>query len=647
MNLPRLHFAAALVACAAVSAARGGDAARLRAVGRIHELQSYRLGKNSFVESTDRRAGAWTGKGYRFTLLDVQGAGSLRHIWTTTRKDGPYVEWQFYVDGESEPSIRGRIDELVRAAENVAACPNPACSVPFSAANRDWNFFVPVPFEKSLRIDVVQETPRVGLLFAQLDYRTGDDSLRGVRLRSERSGAGLALRYSGWRQNPEPSWTAEFVAPAGRTAAPGERVLIGAVDGPAIIRRLRIDGPLDGAVQLQVRYDGAAGYAIDAPLRRLFGEFQGASFERTGPTRAASYLPMPFRSKCEIFVENRGREPAQVSAVLDVEKVPEFRPDWGYLHVLYQQAAPANGHQPPQILYVRGRGHWLGMSLFNTGHDHGGGDFAVVDGETDAPAMLHGVNGEDYFTFAWFGQGQHQPYAQAITNERGRYRHHFENPYPFSKSLLIQWGAFPGLRPESVAVWYQDSPEDTTVRAGAPELAESWDVFGPVPLAEGGSRIFGVLPSVGELDAGKRFLCRNTTESFESGWMREETIGTSLNLTYISRHGSQVESEKALGGNGHAFLARKRFISSQARTLAAVLTHDDPIEVELNGKVVYRAAEPFRGFQSRGFELPVREGLNEIVVRLSSYFNETFNWAGFNLRLTDAAGKAVRLTDLN
>ncbi len=190
------------------------------------------------------------------------------------------------------------------------------------------------------------------------------------------------------------------------------------------------------------------------------------------------------------------------------------------------------------------------------------------------------------------------------------------------------------------------SSEDTTVRAGAPELAESWDVFGPVPLA-GTDRMFGVLPSVADLDAGKRFLCRNTAESFESGWMREETIGTSLNLTYISRHGSQVESEKALGGNGHAFLARKRFLSSQARMLAAVLTHDDPVEVELNGKVVYRAAEPFRGFQSRGFELPAREGVNELVVRLSSYFNETFNWAGFNLSLTDAAGNAVRLSDLN
>ncbi len=31
------------------------------------------------------------------------------------------------------------------------------------------------------------------------------------------------------------------------------------------------------------------------------------------------------------------------------------------------------GYRQHQALYVRGRGHWLGTALYNTGHDHGGG----------------------------------------------------------------------------------------------------------------------------------------------------------------------------------------------------------------------------------------------------------------------------------
>ena len=297
---------------------------------------------------------------------------------------------------------------------------------------------------------------------------------------------------------------------------------------------------------------------------------------------------------------------------------------------MYNRSEPTNGHHPHQVLHVKGRGHWLGMSLFNTGHDHGGGDFAVIDGGSTTPAFLHGVNGEDYFTFAWFGRGQHQPYAQAITNERGRYRHHFENPYPFRESIQIEWGAFPGLQPESVAVWYQDSPEDTTVPESA--AVEVWDVFGPVPIPLEASKsragLYDGLPSAAELDAGKSFLIQNQGESFTSGWLWERQVGASLNLTYISRHGVAVNGEKFLGGNGHALLARKRFVSRRAEELVVLLSHDDPIEVQLNGKTIYSETSQFHGFATRRVLLPVRAGDNELVVRLTNYFNDTFNWAG-------------------
>ena len=48
----------------------------------------------------------------------------------------------------------------------------------------------------------------------------------------------------------------------------------------------------------------------------------------------------------------------------------------------------------------------MGMTVYDTHHDHGGGDFAIIDANTPYPSFLHGINGEDYFSFAFFGKGE-------------------------------------------------------------------------------------------------------------------------------------------------------------------------------------------------------------------------------------------------
>ena len=51
----------------------------------IHVLRDYRPGKNSFVEGPDRRLGYYTAPGQRLTLLELEGPGSVRHLWSTWR----------------------------------------------------------------------------------------------------------------------------------------------------------------------------------------------------------------------------------------------------------------------------------------------------------------------------------------------------------------------------------------------------------------------------------------------------------------------------------------------------------------------------------------------------------------------------------
>lgn len=615
------------------------ESLRSGALDDLFVLRAYRPGKNSFVESPERHTGVWTNQGFRYTLADLKGQGSLRHIWTTRGDGEPYFDWEFFVDGEQDPSIRGTDVELVEAASRFPIPVAPGNWLPVH--NRAFNFYLPVPFETSLRIDVVQKQPSFWLWFCQMDYRLNDPSMAGARLVNRREGTNLTFSYVGlasqqrqMRSSSLPRLEEGF---ANTEVNAGEEVTLARLTGPAIIRELRLRWAEGAKLRLLVRYDGAQTFAVNSPVDRFFGPFQGVSFYQHATNDSSCYLPMPYSQACEIRIRNDGTNSAAVSGKAMVESIPVFSPAWGYFHALHQQTPDTDGHRLHQVLYARGRGHWVGMTLYNTGHDHGGGDFAVIDGEGDSPAFLHGVNGEDYFTFAWFGKGAHHPYAVAHSNEEGRYRHHLENLYPFEKSIAIEWGAFAGLSPESVAVWYQDSPEDTTLPDGARAESVEWDVFGPIPIphnAQGNATVplFSVLPSIADLDAGKTFECRLVKEHFTSGWQKDWSVGPMLNLTYIARHGTKIDYEAELGGTGHAFMARRFIESATERTVRCLFAHDDPIEVLVNDKRVFEGGKHFNGFESNWLDLPLKQGRNEVVVKLANYFNRNFNWTGFLFR---------------
>ncbi len=612
---------------------------RSSALDDIFVLQDYRAGKNSFVESPERHKDCWTDKEYRYTLLDLKGSGSIRHIWSTRRDGDPYFDMEFYVDGEDVPSIRGTDINLERAMAQYALPVAPANSVPLG--NRDFNFYLPIPFQKSIRVDAVQRHDSFGLWFCQMDYRLNDDSLNGARLFSEGQGENLTLSYIGLPQQKRmaPASTLKRETEAFDTVPlkPGELLRVARFSGPGIVRELEMKWPEQSNLRLLVRYEGCDAYAVNSPVDRFFGPFKGVAYFQHAPQHSSCYLPMPFKKSCEILLLNEGHRTAQVSGKAIAEKVSSFSKSWGYFHALHQKTDKTNGHRLHQVMYLRGWGHWLGMTLYKTGHDHGGGDFAVIDGEGDDPAFLHGVNGEDYFTFAWFGKGAHHPYAIAGTNDEGRYRHHYENVYPFHKSLAIEWGAFPDLSPESVSVWYQDSPEDTTIADGAREESSEWDVFGPVPIPfdKDGDAIddpYAVLPTVEDLDDGQQFECKLIEEKFTAGWMKEWSVGPMLNLTYIGRHKTRIAGEVELGGMGHAFMARKMINSETEGEKAFLFAHDDPIELWLNGNRIYAGGQHFNGFESNTIYLPLKKGANQVVVRLTNYFNRNFNWTGFFLR---------------
>lgn len=593
------------------------DAHRNYYLGDIDLLRDYRPGKVSYVESPERRLGCFDQPGFRFTLLELEGAGSIRHLWCTFQPGKGDHRVDFYLDGATTPTLSGTLSQLIDRACAERAVPVPG----FIGRNYAYNLFQPINFTRGARI-VIETIDPVWILFYQIDFRT--------EIVSAPPDVKPAVV-----PGPQHEGSSHV------TIAPGDIATVITAEGPAVLRRwsLRTDRSLADHRQLDlsIRYDGAPSDAVAATLGDFFGPFRSVALDTDPATGMRTcHLPMPFAKSVQIRLHNRSTQPVTVDAAFLVETLSGWTGERGYFHARGQTTTPTPGYRQHQVLYLRGRGHWLGMSLFNTGHDHGGGDFAVIDAEGERPAFLHGINGEDYFTFAWFGQGANHPFAVAHSNPEGRIRLHYENPYPFRTSFSLYWGTYPNLTTRSVAYWYQDAPDDTTVPDAANPLNVEWDCFGPVRLPlDATHRVAGdfvdALPSVVDLDAGKIFRCEMITESFVRGWTRQLSIGPMVELTYLGRHGTRVKIESELGGMGHAYLARRKFECVEARTATIQFSHDDPIRVLVNGAEVYRGGT-HAGFITVTFPVTFAAGKNEVTVQLMNQYNVNFNWAGFAWR---------------
>ena len=172
------------------------------------------------------------------------------------------------MDGESEPSLKGTDVDLIRAAERYPLQVAPANSVPLG--NRDFNWFLPIPFSTALRVDVVQRQPSFWLWFCQIDYRLEDPSLSGARLYGRGTGEDLRLNYAGLPSVPRTSGARQ--SPLTEMALPeitipaGKRKVLGRLSGPGIVRELRLRWDKADTARLSVRYDGAETDAISSSM---------------------------------------------------------------------------------------------------------------------------------------------------------------------------------------------------------------------------------------------------------------------------------------------------------------------------------------------------------------------------------------------
>jgi len=254
-----------------------------------------------------------------------------------------------------------------------------------------------------------------------------------------------------------------------RILQPDERVVLGDVAGPGMVRHIWLTIPHAPPEQLralilEVFYDGADQPSISVPLVDFFGaphgrpvDYQSALTSILEGRGFNSYLPMPFHDRIRVEVWNAAPVRQILYYQIDYTLQTELPDDLGLLHVTFRRENPTTLRRDFVIADgLRGPGRFLGCNVgvrvVDDADWYGEGEVKMYrDGESDLPTIC-GTGLEDYVGSAW-GLGRfHSAYSGAplvLSAEGdaepmgtqpdmvGFYRWHLPDPVMFERDLRV------------------------------------------------------------------------------------------------------------------------------------------------------------------------------------------------------------------
>lgn len=582
-------------------------------------------------------------KGYRvekFTSIDpadgkvceIHGPGVLKRLWTT-HNPGNKVRMYMYIDGEEKPILHGYVHELAAAAEKVSCR-----EIPLGGKHFDVycsTFYLPVRFEKSLRIEMEKDGPIRDGVYWQVECKKNTDE-QWPRLLQKNTKKGIELSYEFSRNKPEQTGAQLKEIECDlelEGCAPCKPIFL---EGPALIRRIELTGEALDKIGMRIAFDGNHSpekrvhgpFQVNAPLRYLVGKINSACIERLG-TRAIIHFPMPFQKQAvleflSMLDEGDFYDKYRLRVKLLLERKPENIDKMYYFHARYA-CTWTNGTDDFECCSVHGKGHFVGINIFDSGHNHGGGDNIFFDADRDSAGQLHGICGEDYFHHAYHFTGTLFPYAGCPTHG-DRYRHHIEMPIPFQSSFVFNWGVFAGQAPKAVSFWYQEK-----LSYPKPETEMTYRVTGPFPL----EKIDHIdpdepLPETAYLAKDKIFPRKTWYKLSQKGF---------VDLCHIHRHYEEPYAEgSGLLYSGICARLETHVWAAREEETEFFIGCDDPIRVYLNGKLLLKdegrhTITPFRVMKKKGM---LEKGKNNIIIAVCNLPNTNWNWFGFSLVLCNS-----------
>jgi len=600
--------------------------------------------------------------GERLTLLDLNSAGYLTHTWMTGQ-DMRDIFLSFTFDGEAEPSIQGTGPVLFSPANKVdpplQLLPLPLCLLP----NGAYNSYMPMPFRKGVKVIIENRgTKRIADNYFAFDYiLMPAKDVPDKKLIFDTTNR--VYRYIGTDVQSLPlplenrttlrlvSSKRIAVSETGPvTLAANERRAILTLTGPAVIRRLDLLAPVVKSLELQIRYEGAEGAAIDVPAEKFFGKLNSLAFEPSVLENSYScFLPMPFQKKWMLVVKNASAEPAMLQARVHYEHPKGIPESYRYLHARFN-AAEAHEGEHYHLFDTVGRGHFVGLHLYHVLSnskpvDHAGALFIYGDAETPYPYAFTWAGGEDYFSAAYFGDGYTTPYVGAsIDYPSGgqRYRFHLESPIPFQRSISADFGISLRNAYESVAFWYQDSPMHRENGMRIP-----WRCIGPFnAYAMKDDMLSAKFPPEDEVDFTKDYdvsvmTTRGDEVSRKARWRK-----------VLARNGFadfKAEYTRHRGGLGDVVCyvvsyALTNLESPRDQVASFLISHDDPLELRVNGNSVARFGSHGRLVAER-VKVALKKGKNKIFVKETNSEKDGADfWNAFSFVALDEDGDEIPAT---
>ena len=154
--------------------------------GSLGHLTKIRPGRSARVSSAaPKRSSNWDNRrilpGKTLVLADIQGPGTIQHIWLTFPEPAP--SWlgregnpnhselvlRMYWDGAKEPAVESPVGDFFAAGFGQRAEVN---SAPVAVEGGDaYNCYWPMPFAESARIELENQSEKaLGSFYYQIDY---------------------------------------------------------------------------------------------------------------------------------------------------------------------------------------------------------------------------------------------------------------------------------------------------------------------------------------------------------------------------------------------------------------------------------------------------------------------------------------------
>lgn len=393
-------------------------------------------------------------------IFDSAGPGCIKSMWGTNFD--PEAIIKFYFDGENIPRISVNLIDFYKGKHPYF--PSPLVSYEKRGMWGDspyaGNCFVPIPFEKSLKISVKGESRFFHIIYEKYPYPTDIAIFTGSEDRTM-----LMDAFKNPEDSPFKPYNLETFSTETEVIEPGQTVsLLKLENTKGVIREIFIEA--DGAedffrdTYLKMRWDGHQRWDVHSPTGIFFGTAVKADNMRSLPLQVEKldsgkvymrcFFPMPFWEKAEIEWTNRNdRKMAPLVSKIFVEKNPFPIEQGTYFTTLYR-AGTTTYHQDWILFEGLGSGWYAGtVQSMQNAHYCEGDEHFVLDGAVSP--QFNGTGSEDYYLACfWPNVDFDTPFgcvAGSISKQGGGHywgsykipssysRFHLEAPIPFYSSI--------------------------------------------------------------------------------------------------------------------------------------------------------------------------------------------------------------------